>query len=176
MHVHEEVQERLEKISTNKGFAQQSTSLQYHQLPDEWEKDLDDDEVEQMVSKYVKIILQIKHLEKQVFATEVVYQSRMEVKAEHNTPSITINNAITKGTTSANVLSHSESKVKQSRQNILLPRAWVWSRYVQDAHQKPIPTPNYCSFCKQEGHASTKCPFVEKDIQDAMIHHFQTKV
>jgi hypothetical protein len=44
------VQKRLEKISTNKGFIQQSTSPQYCQLPDEWEKDLDDDEVEQMVS------------------------------------------------------------------------------------------------------------------------------
>jgi hypothetical protein len=100
----------------------------------------------------------------------------MEIKVEHNIPPITINNAIMKATTSTNVLPHSESKVKQSRQNILLPREWVWSRYVQDAHQEPIPTPYYCSFCKQEGHAFTKCAFVEKDVQDAMIHHFQTKV
>jgi hypothetical protein len=44
------MQERLEKRSTNKGFVQQSTSPQYRQLPDEWEKDLDDDKVEQKVS------------------------------------------------------------------------------------------------------------------------------
>jgi hypothetical protein len=100
----------------------------------------------------------------------------MEIKVKHNIPPITINNVITKATTSANVLLHSESKVRQSRQNILLPRKWVWSRYVQDAHQEPIPTPNYCSFSKQDGHAFTKCPFVEKYVQDAMIHHFQTKV
>jgi hypothetical protein len=44
--VHEEVHERLDIRSTNRC----STWLMYHQPPDEWELDLDNDEVEYAIS------------------------------------------------------------------------------------------------------------------------------
>ncbi len=45
--VHEEVHERLKVKSIDRGFVWQSTSPQYHQPPlDEWEEDLDNEEVE----------------------------------------------------------------------------------------------------------------------------------
>jgi hypothetical protein len=44
------MQEGLEKRSLNKGFAQQSALPQYCQFTNEWEKNLGNDKVEQMVS------------------------------------------------------------------------------------------------------------------------------
>jgi len=41
LHAHEEVQERLEIRSINKGFVWQSTSPWYCQPNDEWEEDMD---------------------------------------------------------------------------------------------------------------------------------------
>jgi len=42
LHVHVKAHERLEIKSTNRGFA----SPQYHQTHEEWEENLDNDEVE----------------------------------------------------------------------------------------------------------------------------------
>ncbi len=70
-----------------------------------------------------------------------------------------------------------ESKVKLSQQNIFLPKEWVWTRYNQGEDQKPRLTPDHYSFCKQEGHALTlQYPFIEKDVQNVMTNHFQTRV
>jgi hypothetical protein len=38
------------------------------------------------------------------------------------------------------------------------------------------PTPNHCRFCKHEGHTLIDYPFIEKNVWDTMINHFQTKV
>jgi hypothetical protein len=100
----------------------------------------------------------------------------MEIRVECITPLLTTNNAKMKVTTNANVLEHNESRVKQSRQNILIPRKWVWSKFVQGANVELKPTLNYYSFCKHEGHVLTVCPFIEKDVWDAIINHFQTKI
>jgi hypothetical protein len=70
----------------------------------------------------------------------------MEIRVECITPLLTINNARMKVTTNANVLEHNESRVKQSQQNILIPRKWVWSKFVQGANVELKPTLNYYSF------------------------------
>jgi len=100
----------------------------------------------------------------------------MEIKAECIIPLLTINNSRMKVTTSANVLQHNESSVKQSRLNILIPRKWVWSKFVQGANVEPKPTLNCYSFCKHEGHVLTICLFIEKHLRDVMINHFQAKI
>ncbi len=79
-------------------------------------------------------------------------------------------------TTNANVLQTNEFRVKQSQQNVLLLREWVWSRFNQGVNQKPKPSPNCYSFYKHERHAFIDCPFINKDVQDAMINQFQTKI
>jgi hypothetical protein len=45
------------------GSTWQSTSPQYCQPHEEWEEDLDNDEVEQTIPRYANIVLQIKYLE-----------------------------------------------------------------------------------------------------------------
>jgi uncharacterized protein YjaG (DUF416 family) len=70
-----------------------------------------------------------------------------------------------------------ESKVRLSQKNMFLLKEWVWIKFNQCEDQKPRLTPNHYSFCKQEGHALTlEYPFIEKDVWNAMIKHFQTKV
>jgi hypothetical protein len=66
--------------------------------------------------------------------------------------------------TNANVLQINEYKVRQNWQIILLLREQVWSRYDQSAHQESKPTPNHYIFCRKEGHAFTKCLFIEKVV------------
>jgi hypothetical protein len=74
-------------------------------------------------------------------------------------------------TINANVLQTSESKVRQSQQNVLLLGEWVWSRSNQGVDQEPKPTPNCYSFYKHEHHAFIDCPFIKKDVHDAMIEN-----
>ncbi len=66
--------------------------------------------------------------------------------------------------TNANVLQTNEYKVKQNWEIILLLREQVWSRYDQNAYQESKLTPNPYIFCRKEGHAFTKCIFIEKDV------------
>jgi hypothetical protein len=56
LHVHEEIYKGLEIRSTNKGSAWKSTSPQHNQCPNEWEEGLDNEEVEQAIPQYTKII------------------------------------------------------------------------------------------------------------------------
>ncbi len=57
-----------------------------------------------MIPQYVEIGLHIEYLEEQTFATDVMYQSRMEIRAKCNTSPITIIDARMNVTTSVNVL------------------------------------------------------------------------
>jgi hypothetical protein len=50
LHVHEEVHERLDIKSTNNCSTWQFVSFMYHQPPNEWEEDSDNDEVEYVIS------------------------------------------------------------------------------------------------------------------------------
>jgi hypothetical protein len=99
----------------------------------------------------------------------------MEIRTKCITPLVTINNARMKATTSANVLQHNESRVKQSWQNILIPRKWVWSKIVQGANLEPKLTLNCYSFCKHEGHVLTICPLIEKRCMRCNDQSFPNK-
>jgi len=101
-------------------------------------------------------------LEEQDFATKAIYQSRMENITNTTLHQLTIIHTKMKTTTIVNVLQTSESKVMQNQQYIFLPREQIWSRYDQGEDKKPKPTPNHCSFYRQEGHAFTKYPSLTK--------------
>jgi hypothetical protein len=47
---------------------------------------LDNDEIEQVLSMYVEIVLHTKDLEEQAFVTKTIYQNKMENKVKRNTP------------------------------------------------------------------------------------------
>ncbi len=57
-----------------------------------------------MIPQYVEIGLPVEYLEEQIFATNALYQSRMEIRAKRNISPITIINAIMNVTTNVNVL------------------------------------------------------------------------
>lgn len=65
---------------------------------------MENDEVEHAIPQYVEIPPQIKDMEEQAFAIEIVYQSRMENIIECNTPLMTLIHTKMRTTTSANVL------------------------------------------------------------------------
>jgi hypothetical protein len=65
-----------------------------------------------------------------------VYQLRMEMKTENNTPLATLPNVRIITTIGVDVLWDNEFKVKQSWQNILLPRRRVWKKVVWNANQE----------------------------------------
>ncbi len=50
------------KRSIDRGFAWQFVSPQYYHNHEKWDEDLDNNEVEQVLSLYVKIVLQTKDL------------------------------------------------------------------------------------------------------------------
>jgi hypothetical protein len=81
-----------------------------------------------------------------------------------------------KAVTNSNFLQTNEYKVKQNWQVILLLKEQVWSRYDPSAYQESKLTPNPYNFCRKEGHALTKCIFMEKDVYDATINQFQTRL
>jgi len=49
LHMHQEVQRGMETRSTTKGFAWQSALAQYHHHHEEWDEDLHNDEVKQIL-------------------------------------------------------------------------------------------------------------------------------
>jgi hypothetical protein len=100
----------------------------------------------------------------------------MKNKVEFNILQIIIIHIEMKIITNANVLQTSESRVRQSQQNVLILEELAWSRSNQGAYQEPKPTPNCYRFYKHEGHAFINCPFIKKNVQDAMINHFQIKM
>jgi hypothetical protein len=57
-----------------------------------------------VIPQYVEIGLPVEYLEEQIFATNALYQSRMEIRAKRNISPITIINAIMNVTTNVNVL------------------------------------------------------------------------
>jgi hypothetical protein len=65
---------------------------------------LDNDEVEHAIPQYVKIPPQIKDMEEQAFAIEIVCQLRIETIIECNTLLMTLIHTKMRTTTSANVL------------------------------------------------------------------------
>jgi hypothetical protein len=100
----------------------------------------------------------------------------MKNKVKFNIPQITVIHTKMKIIINANILQTIESKVRQSQQNVLLFGELAWSRSNQGAYQEPKPTPNCYSFYKHEGHVFINCLFIKKDVQDAMINHFQIKM
>jgi hypothetical protein len=60
----------METRSTNKGSTWPSISLQYQHNHEEWDENLNNDEVEQVLPQYPKIIFQIENLDEQAFVTE----------------------------------------------------------------------------------------------------------
>lgn len=81
---------------------------------------MDNDEVEQVLLQYAKIILQTKDLEEH-FVTKTMYQTKMENIAECNIPPMLVVNTKIWQADKVNVMQISESKIKHSHQPILLP-------------------------------------------------------
>ncbi len=63
----------MEIRSINRGFAWQFASPQYCQPHDEWEKDMDNDEVEHAIPQHVELVFQTQYLKEQAFAIEMLY-------------------------------------------------------------------------------------------------------
>ncbi len=124
--------------SIDKNFDWQSTSPQFHHNHKEWDEDLDNDEIEQLLPQYAKIVQRIKDLEEQAFVTKAIYQNRMENKAKHNTPPMMMINTKIRSVDSANVVQTNESKIKHNHQPILLLGEHVQNIYGQNT----IITPN----------------------------------
>jgi hypothetical protein len=100
----------------------------------------------------------------------------MEIKTKHSIPPTTIPNIGMNSKTSANVLQNNESWLSKVDKTYFLLGKWVWNRSIQRTDQKPRLTPDHYSFYKHDGHVFTKCPFIEEDVWDAMMHHFQIEV
>ncbi len=75
----------METRSIHRGSVWQFVSPQYRHNHEEWDEDLDNDEVEQMLAQYAETILQIEDLEEHVFVNKVVHQIKGEHRAKHNT-------------------------------------------------------------------------------------------
>ncbi len=80
------------KRSINKSFAWQFASFQYCQNHEEWDEDLDNNEIEQVLSQYVKTILQNEDLEECFHNSSSMHLTQMENKIEHNIPPMMVVN------------------------------------------------------------------------------------
>jgi len=102
----------LEIQSTKKVFIWQSISSQYHQPHEEWDKDLDNNEIKQTIPQHAKPALLIEDLEDEAFANEIVYQQGFENKAKCKIPPITLIHTKMRIITNVFVLWTNESMVK----------------------------------------------------------------
>ncbi len=99
-----------------------------------------------------------------MFVIETMYQTNKEHRAKHNIPLImTIGTEILQ-IDWVNVLQTSESKIKSSHQNQLLPREQVWSKFGIITNHHYRLTISRCSFCRHEDHSLTDCSFIEQDV------------
>jgi hypothetical protein len=83
--MYQEIHASMETRSTNINPTSWSVSLQYRYNHEEWDEDLDNDEVEQVLPQYVKIVLQTEDLEEHAFVIKIVYQTKREHRIKHST-------------------------------------------------------------------------------------------
>ncbi len=67
----------MEIRSIDKAFAWPFVPPQYQHNHEEWDEDLNNDEVEHVLPQHAKIVFQIENMEGQVFVTKAIYQTKV---------------------------------------------------------------------------------------------------
>jgi hypothetical protein len=78
-----------------------------------------------------------------------------------------------KGVSMAVKVKYSEPKVNQQNGSIINGVPWDWSRGIHKVNIVSRPNSPCRTYCHQIGHHFNECPFIEENVRQGFVEHFQ---